>query len=347
MRHSSTSIDSARPVVLTNRDAFSSVVRRNATRVMSVIAAMSVLIGCGDGPSAKTSNGSAPSRAAGAKPVYIATTPMVGDVVRAIAGDRAEVITLLGPGVDPHLWSPTRSDVLRILDADAVFLSGLMLEGRAGDAFARVEQSGRPVLRIAETLPKAELLTDPANPSHFDPHVWMDPVLWAKTAPAVRDALIKLDPDGAAQFTRNAQTFVDDAATLDRECALAISSIPFSMRTLITAHDAFGYYGKRYGLQVRGIQGISTESEASIADIERLVAEISENKIPAVFIETTVSDRTIRALVEGCAARGHDVIIGDSLYSDSLGRTGTPEAQWSGMIRANTKSITNALGGRY
>ena len=116
---------------------------------------------------------------------------------------------------------------------------------------------------------------------------------------------------------------------------------------LITAHDAFGYYGKRYGLQVRGIQGISTESEASIADIERLVAEISENKIPAVFIETTVSDRTIRALVEGCAARGHDVIIGDSLYSDSLGRTGTPQAQWSGMIRANTKSITNALGGRY
>jgi manganese/zinc/iron transport system substrate-binding protein len=301
-------------------------------------------VGCSGGTSPTTAAGDPrPDRA---KPLVVATTSMVGDIVRAVGGDRVDLVILIQPGTDPHLWTPTRSDVLKVLEADAVFMSGLMLEGRAGESFSRVELSGRPVVRLAESLAKKDLLTDPANPSHFDPHVWMDPVLWAKTAPAVRDALAKLDPAGSAMFDKNLASFEADAAVLDRDCSLAVNSIPFAQRTLVTAHDAFGYFGRRYGLTVRGIQGISTESEPSLGDIERLVAEVSEKRIPAIFIETTVSDRTVRAVVDGCAAKGHELKIGDALYSDSLGRAGTPDGTWPGMLRHNAKSIANALGGR-
>ena len=302
------------------------------------------LVACDGGKPATTAGGD--PRPAREKPLVVATTPMVGDLVRSIGGDRIDLVVLIPPGTDPHLWTPTRNDVLQVLDADAVFMNGLMLEGRAGDSFARVEISGRPVVRIAETLPKAQLLTDPSNPSHFDPHIWMDPTLWAKTAPAVRDTLAKIDSDGAETYARNLAAFEADAAALDRECALAIGSIPPSNRTLVTAHDAFGYFGRRYDLKVQGIQGISTESEPSLADIERLVSEISEARIPAIFIETTVSDRSARSVVEGCAAKGHSVTIGEPLYSDSLGRAGSPQGTWAGMIRHNAKSIANALGGR-
>ena len=271
---------------------------------------------------------------------------MVGDLVRAIGGDRVELVVLIAPGTDPHLWTPTRSEVLQVLEADAVFMNGLMLEGRAGDSFARVELSGRPVVRVAETLSKSDLLTDQSNPSHFDPHVWMDPVLWPKTAPAVRDTLAKIDPDGADSFTRNLADFEAAAAALDRDCAVTIGTIPVAQRTLVTAHDAFGYFGRRFGLAVRGIQGISTESEPSLGDIERLVATIADERIPAIFIETTVSDRTVRAVVDGCAAKGHELRIGEALYSDSLGRAGTPEGTWTGMMLHNARAIANGLGGR-
>jgi manganese/zinc/iron transport system substrate-binding protein len=225
-------------------------------------------------------------------------------------------------------------------------MNGLMLEGRAGDSFARVELSGRPVVRVAETLAKSDLLTDAANPSTFDPHAWMDPLLWAKTAPAVRDALAKIDPDGRAGYDTNLAAFEAETAALDKELSLTIGTIPAAQRTLVTAHDAFGYFGRRYGLTVRGIQGISTESEPSLGDIEALVTFIADERIPAIFMETTVSDRTVRAVVDGCAAKGHELKIGEALYSDSLGRAGSPEGTWAGMLRHNAKAIADALGGR-
>lgn len=300
--------------------------------------------GCGGGEAPTTAAGD--PRPARARPLVIATTPMVGDLVRAIGGERIDLVVLIPPGTDPHLWTPTRTEVLQILEADAIFMNGLLLEGRSGESFARVELSGRPVVRLAETLPKTELLTDASNPSAFDPHVWMDPLLWAKTAPAVRDTLARLDPSGAEAFATGQAEFERAVAQLDREIAIAIGSIPAGQRRLVTAHDAFGYFGKRYGLEVRGIQGISTESEPSLSDIERLVAEIGDAAVPAIFIETTVSDRTVRAVVDGCAARGHELKVGEALYSDSLGRTGTPAATWAGMMRHNAKAIADALGGR-
>ncbi|MFN9126986.1 MAG: metal ABC transporter solute-binding protein, Zn/Mn family [bacterium] len=302
------------------------------------------LAACGGGTPSTTAAGD--PRPARDKPLVVATTPMVGDLVREIGGDRIDLVVLIAPGTDPHLWTPTRTEVMKVLEADAVFMNGLMLEGRAGDAFARVELSGRPVVRVAEKLPKSDLLTDQQNSSHFDPHVWMDPVLWAKTAPAVRDALAKIDPDGKESYDRNLTAFETAAAALDRDCSLAINTIPVAQRTLVTAHDAFGYFGRRYGLAVRGIQGLSTESEPSLGDIEELVGKISEERIPAIFIETTVSDRTVRAVVDGCAAKGHELKIGEALYSDSLGRAGSAEGTWAGMMRHNAKSIANALGGR-
>jgi manganese/zinc/iron transport system substrate-binding protein len=271
---------------------------------------------------------------------------MVGDLVRSIAGEHAEVVVLMAPGTDPHLWTPTRNDVLRILEADAVFMNGLLLEGRAGDAFARVEASGRPVVRIAESLDRRELLTDRENPSHFDPHVWMDPILWAKTAPAVASGLAKAAPDHAKEFTTAATQVQDRANALDRDISISISSIPVAQRTLVTAHDAFGYFGRRYGLEVLGVQGISTESEPSLATIESLVALLSEKRIPTIFAESTVSDRTVRAVIEGCTAREHDVKLGDSLYSDALGPAASTAATWEGMLRHNTRAIANGLGGR-
>lgn len=302
------------------------------------------LASCDGGVSSTTAAGD--PRPARAKPLVVATTSMVGDLVRAIGGDRVELVVLIAPGTDPHLWTPTRTEVLKVLDADGVFMNGLMLEGRAGESFARVELSGRPVVRLGETIPKSDLLTDPRNSSHFDPHVWMDPVIWAKTAPAVHDALVKLAPDAKADFAKNLADFQSAASALDREISIAIGSIPVANRTLVTAHDAFGYFGRRYGLEVRGIQGISTESEPSLSDIERLVGEMSEKRIPAIFIETTISDRTARAVVDGCAARGHELKIGDALFSDSLGRAGSPGGTWPGMLRHNAKSIADALGGR-
>jgi manganese/zinc/iron transport system substrate-binding protein len=302
------------------------------------------LAACDRGASSTTAAGD--PRPARDKPLVVATTPMVGDLVREIGGDRIDLVVLIAPGTDPHLWTPTRNEVLKVLEADAVFMNGLMLEGRAGDSFARVELSGRPVVRVAEMLAKSDLLTDQSNSSHFDPHVWMDPVLWAKTAPAVRDALAKIDPDGKPSFDNNLAAFEASSAALDRDCGLAINTIPVSQRTLVTAHDAFGYFGRRYGLTVRGIQGVSTESEPSLGDIETLVARIAEERIPAIFIETTVSDRTVRAVVDGCAAKGHEVKVGEALYSDSLGRAGSSEGTWAGMMRHNAKAIANALGGR-
>jgi manganese/zinc/iron transport system substrate-binding protein len=173
----------------------------------------------------------------------------------------------------------------------------------------------------------------------------MDPVIWGRTAQPVAELLAGVMPKHADEFRENARKYVAAANELADECARALSTIPRANRTLISAHDAFEYYGRRFELDVRGIQGLSTESEASIADIEQLVAEISERRVPTAFIETTVSDRTVRALVEGCASIGHELRIGEALFSDSLGRPSTPEGTWVGMIRHNTRVIVTSLGG--
>jgi len=275
----------------------------------------------------------------------VATTAMIGDVVRELAGDAAEVTVLMGEGVDPHLYRATRSDVARMLEADIVFYNGLLLEGKMTDALVRVARSGKPVFAVTELIEESYLLAPPAFAGHFDPHVWMDPQAWSKAVEVVRDSLAEVAPPRAASYRANAATYLARLAELDAYAERVLASVPPDRRALVTAHDAFAYFGRRYRFEVLGIQGISTESEAGLKRIEELVALLVDRRIPAVFVETTIPEQSVRALVAGAAARGHEVAIGGTLFSDAMGRPGTYEGTYVGMIDHNATVIAKALGG--
>lgn len=292
--------------------------------------------------------GASPVIADNADPSYtcVATTGMVADIVRNIAGDNAEVTGLLGEGVDPHLYKLTRSDMAKLLRADVVFYSGLLLEGKMSDAFVRIASSGKPVFAVTEEIEEEYLLEPPEFLGHHDPHVWMDPTAWSRTAGVVADKLAtRIDPDHADEYRASLSVYQSQLADLDTYINRIIGSIPTEHRVLITAHDAFNYFGRRYGLEVLGIQGISTESEAGVREIERLVDILVERQIPAVFVETTVPQRSVKALIAGARARGHEVVIGGNLFSDAMGAPGTYEGTYVGMIDHNATVIARALGG--
>lgn len=289
-----------------------------------------------------------PVLAQGARPgrTVLATVAMVGDAVRDIAGGRVRAETLIGEGVDPHLFRPTRADIARLLAADAVFGNGHRLEGRMGDVLDRVRAAGKPVVLIAESIPRQRLRANPDYPDAADPHVWMDPTLWAEAAGAVEAGLSRLIPDAREAFADNLARFRACCARLDAYAQEAIGSIPGNARVLVTAHDAFSYFGARYGLEIESIQGISTESEANLAAIEALVRKLVDRRVPAVFAESSVPDRAVRALIEGAGARGQRVALGGNLFSDAMGRPGTYEGTYEGMIDHNITTIARALGGR-
>jgi manganese/zinc/iron transport system substrate-binding protein len=276
----------------------------------------------------------------------IATVAMVGDMLREVSGGLVRAETLIGEGVDPHLFRPTRADIARLLQADAIFANGHRLEGRMGDVLERVRASGRPVVEVAESLPREKLRAFPGYADVADPHVWMDPVLWAEAAGAAHEALIRLVPESREAFGQALAAFRARLARLDAYAREALGSIPEEHRLLVTAHDAFGYFGARYGLAVESIQGLSTEAEANLARIEQLVATLAERRVPAVFAETSVPDRAVRALIEGTAARGHQVALGGNLFSDAMGKAGTYEGTYEGMLDHNVTIIARALGGR-
>lgn len=273
----------------------------------------------------------------------VATTGMIADLARVIGGDAVSVKALMGAGVDPHAYRQTRSDIVAMTRADAVLWHGLYLEAQMEGFFADLSRK-RPVHAIAETLDRADLLAHADYDGRFDPHVWMDPGLWVKCVPAVVSALSDLAPDTRATFESNAAEFVAQAEDLTRYAQDTLAQVPPERRVLLTAHDAFGYFGRAYGFEVLGIQGISTESEAGLNRISALVDTLVERDLPAVFVETSVSDRNIRALIEGAAAQGHEVTIGGALFSDAMGPDGTYEGTWLGMIDHNVTTIARALG---
>ena len=286
-----------------------------------------------------------PASAQGARPKILATTGMVADLARAVAGERAEVSALMGEGVDPHLYKPTRSDIAKLTRADIVLVNGLHLEGKMDEAFQRVAATGKPVVAVAARIPKEQRITPPQFEGNDDPHVWMAPTLWATALDSVRDALTAADPTGTETYASNADTYRTELTALDAYARRVLGSIPATARVLVTAHDAFNYLGRAYGVEVRGIQGVSTESEAGLKGIEELVTLLVERKIPAVFPETSVSDRNVQALIEGAAARGHPVALGGALFSDAMGAPGTYEGTYIGMIDHNVTLISRALGG--
>jgi manganese/zinc/iron transport system substrate-binding protein len=270
---------------------------------------------------------------------------MIADALRQVGGERVQVMALMGPGVDPHTYRQTRSDIVAMTKADAVFWHGLYLEAQLEDFFKDLSKH-KIVFALAETLPKKQLLNNSAYAGRYDPHIWMDPGMWKGVVAATRDALVKLDPKSADMFNANMQRHLAEIDALNTYAGKSLATVPDGSRVLITAHDAFNYFGRAYGYEVLGIQGISTESEAGLKQIEDLVNVIVTRKISAIFIESSVSDRNIKALIEGAAAKGHKVIVGGELFSDAMGVPGTYEGTYIGMIDHNTTVITRALGGQ-
>jgi manganese/zinc/iron transport system substrate-binding protein len=251
---------------------------------------------------------------------------------------------LMGPGVDPHIYRQTRSDIAAMTRADAIFWHGLYLEAQLEEFFAALGKR-KVVVAVAESLPKDQLIGHDEYAGRYDPHVWMDPRRWKTVVTAVRDELIKLAPDDRAAFEAGAARHLGEIDGLITYTDKILASVPKDARVLVTAHDAFKYFGMAYGFEVLGIQGVSTESEAGLKRVEELVALLVDRKIGAIFVESSVSDRNVKALIEGAAARGHTVEIGGELYSDAMGAPGTYEGTYIGMIDHNATVIARALGG--
>lgn len=306
------------------------------TRLPLLIPALGAfLVSCSDQPVNESSG----------KIEVVTTIAMIGDVAREVAGPLAEVRSLIGEGIDPHLYKPTAQDVKALQAADLIFYNGLMLEGKMTDVLVRIAAGGKPVHAVTEELSTDSGFVLDDGGSHDDPHVWMDVKGWQAATNAIAKAFGALDPPNARTYETNAANYLDRLTQLDQYAASSIASIPEGQRVLVTAHDAFQYLSRAYGIEVRGVQGFSTESEAGIKDIENLVSFLVSRKIPAVFVESSVSDKNVRALIEGCAAQGHTVVIGGELFSDAMGATGTYEGTYIGMIDHNITTITRALGG--
>ena len=308
----------------------------NAKSLIAIISILAIIAGFAPAVAAGGYGGKYPFRAA-------ATVGMVADLVKNVAGDKAETTQIIGAAVDPHMYSPTRGDVAVLLKSDVIFYSGLLLEGQMVDTLVRVSRR-RPVFAVTELLKGSYLINSPTA-NHHDPHAWMDVQGWMKAVEVVASSLSEFDTANGPFYRQNAVRFLEELKALDDYARKSIASIPEPQRVLVTAHDAFNYMGRAYGIEVMGIQGISTESEAGLKDINRLVDLLVQRKIPAVFVETSVSDKNVKALIEGAAARGHKVRIGGSLFSDAMGAEGTYEGSYVGMIDHNVTVITRALGG--
>jgi len=281
----------------------------------------------------------------GKYPYNVGTTVgMIADIVKQVAGDKAEVANIIGTGVDPHLFNPTRSDVAVLLKSKIVFYAGLLLEGQMTDILLKISRK-RPVYAVTELLDDTYLIHDDST-NHSDPHVWMDVRGWMKAVEVVAAALSEFDPSNAASYKDNAAAYLAKLEKLDAYARQVIGSIPDAQKIMVTAHDAFRYMGRAYGIEVMGIQGLSTESEAGLKDINRIVDTLVERRIPAVFVESSVSDKNVKALLEGAGSRGHRVQIGGELFSDAMGKDGSYKGTYIGMIDHNATTIARALGGQ-
>jgi manganese/zinc/iron transport system substrate-binding protein len=298
--------------------------------------------GCGYAPAGRDPAGRVPHDGGSRPPLVLATTTIVADLVRQLAGERVRVESLMAAGVDPHSYKATPRDADRLAAADLVVASGLGLEGKLAELLTRLGRRGH-VMTVTEQLPEEDLLS--VGGGRFDPHVWFDCGLWKRCVPTVAEALVKLDPAGTEEIRARAAAFVATLDEVDAQVRGRLASISDGRRVLVTAHDAFQYFGRAYGIEVVGVQGTNTESEAGLGDINRLVDLLVEREIPVVFLETSVSDRNVRALLEGAAARGHEVQLGGRLYSDALGGPGSGAETLAGAILANVDTIVAGLGG--
>jgi manganese/zinc/iron transport system substrate-binding protein len=281
-------------------------------------------------------------RDTGQKIKVVATTGMIADAVENIAGGHADVVALMGPGVDPHLYKATHGDLEKLTEADVIFFNGLHLEGKMGEVFEKLGRV-KPVISVSEEIPEPMLRKVPGFQGAYDPHIWFDVKLWKSAVEGISIFLQAYDTVHREDYAENGKRYLEQLDSLDNAVRISISEIPEAQRVLITAHDAFGYFGDAYKIEVRGLQGISTMSEFGLRDVTELVNFIIARKVKAIFVETSVSKKSIEAVMEGCRKKGWNVSIGGSLYSDAMGSAGTPEGNYLGMVSANVKTIVDAL----
>jgi manganese/zinc/iron transport system substrate-binding protein len=288
-----------------------------------------------------------PAAVPGAGPVRaVATTGMIADIVDRVGGDRVVVTGLMGPGVDPHLYKATPGDVRALTRADIVFYNGLHLEAAMGEVLEEMGERARTV-PVSRDVPVGRLLAPPEFAGQYDPHIWFDVSFWMSAVGTVADALAEADPAGAATYAANARSYLQELAALDAWVRGRIGELPEERRVLVTAHDAFNYFGQAYEVDVLGLQGISTALEAGTGDVQRVADVIVTRRIPAVFVESSIPRRTIGAVQEAVRARGGSVEIGGELFSDAMGNPGTAEGTYVGMIRHNVNTIVDGLLGRH
>ncbi len=275
----------------------------------------------------------------------VCTTGMIADAVSRVAGDLAEVESLMGPGVDPHLYKASQGDLAKLGGADMIFYNGLHLEGKMGEILEKVGKR-KPVIPVSEGLDQSRLLELEGFSGTYDPHIWFDVQLWSQVVVFVGEKLASQDPENAETYRQRAAAYRDELIGIDEWVRSELGKVPAEQRVLITAHDAFAYFGRAYGVEVRGLQGISTMSEYGLRDVSDLVEFISSRRIPAIFVESSVPAKSLEAVAEGCRRRGHEVAIGGTLYSDAMGAAGTPEGTYTGMVKANVQTIVHALNGK-
>lgn len=291
------------------------------------------MVGC-------ASKGDANQDASGDKLNVVTTIAQIAEPISVIGGDRVTVQSLMGPGVDPHLYNATQGDISKLEKGDVIFYSGLHLEANMLEVFAEIGKS-RPVLAISESIPEDQLLEDEGGA--IDPHVWFDIDLWKQSLTAATDELKKAVPADADYFESNKEAYFKKLDELKADAASKLSEIPKEKRVLITAHDAFGYFGRMHEIEVVGLQGLSTEDEVGLSDIDDTVKLLVEYQVPAVFVESSINPASINAVIEGAKKQGLDVKVGGELYSDAMGDAGTPEGTYLGMYSHNVDTIHQAL----
>jgi len=316
--------------------------RRTLLRCFLAAAVLAVLPGCGEGEKATSNGGSS------GLPTVVATTSMIADMASAIAGDSAEVIGLMGPGVDPHDYSPGASDVASLRSADVVFYNGLMLEGKMAELFDKLSDSGKSVHALGKVFSNDELI-HPDDSDHHDPHIWGDAGMWARCVPVVTAAIADLIPADAEAIQQRGAALQKSYQELDAWAKERLATIPKDQRFLMTSHDAFSYFGRAYDIQVIGIQGISTSSEAGIGDIVKAVDFIKDNGIRAIFVETSTNRKAIDRISADSGAK-----VGGELFSDAMGEPGDmieidgvqfDKGTYPGMLKFNVDTVVRALSG--
>ena len=305
---------------------------RRTVSTLAVLLAV-LLAGCGAGQSADDG-----------RLRVVATTGQLGDAVVRVGGDRVHVDVLMGPGVDPHLFVASEGDVDLLQRADVIFYNGLFLEAQMADVLRQLGER-KPSVAAAEAIDPQQLLPWANYADEYDPHVWFDVTLWQQVVGAIRDTLVEVDPDHADSYRANAAAYLQELDELHAYVQQRAAEVPAAQRVLVTAHDAFHYFGRAYGFEVRGLQGISTAAEAGAADVRDLADFIAARQLPAIFVETSVPVRTVEALQAAVADRGFQVEIGGSLYSDALGDAESDGATYIGMVRHNIDTIVDALKG--